>query len=122
MNRYLLILVFTLFIGCDDIGLQTPHPCRTSTAIAVTADDEPGTIRFDDRFAQYVIKSAPSFPNIDTQWTHLVCDLAEEFQVEGLQVVFSGTKRNFNENEIPNMLTGGEEFFTVVITKLEKLN
>ena len=104
--------------GCakedEELDFQS---CDCGNQTIATITNQTGEIRFHDELGKYVIyRHVPN--TIDSSDNYFLCQVPEAFQEVGLQVRFSGEAKD--PCTIPTVLTGGQQFYDIRLTKLQK--
>lgn len=114
MRITFMLNILLLLSACDsDI-----NPCNQENTISV--EDKEGTIMYDDRFKQRVIRHhVPG--TIDSFEVYIPCGLAAEFE-ENTPVIFNGFAAELPAKKRPDTSIGVESYFTFSIISIVEVS
>jgi hypothetical protein len=120
MNIGWAICLVGLMVSCKEKEEEEPfnfQPCDCGNPTLQTVSALTGEIGFHDELGRYVIYR--HIPNtIDSRQLFFLCVVPETFQVEGLQVRFTGEAKE--PCNTPTDLTGAQQFFDLRIIQLQR--
>ena len=111
----LLVLFAGLFSCSQDDGVPAALLLPPNT---LTVEDIEGTVafwEFDDVNKYYIDVAVPG--TIDSSVAGLVDEMPEEFQVEGMRVLFSGTYSQSPDNPAPFL--GGQQVYSLELSSIQ---
>jgi hypothetical protein len=113
-----------LLISLPNIGCKKETKdkfCIVQRTDYMTINNEEGKIVFSNKYNRYALSFSITTPNnIDSQVIGFLCDLSPELKTIGLDVISSGTLKNFNADENMSPEMGGQELYFFETTQITK--
>lgn len=115
------IIAIVLIAGCgqaNETGPQSLSACAEAQTMVHRVSSITATIGYHINKDQLTL-SYHLPDTIDSQWTGVVCNLPEEYQIIGKRVTFSGEFRDAQKKLTP--VFGGQEMYYLSLTDIKPL-